>query len=95
MRQYYVYILASHSRTTYVGVTNDLLRRLHEHRRGPVGFTAKYRVRRLVYYESTENVASAIAREKQLKGWTRNKKVALIELTNPMWLDLAAPWFND
>ncbi len=94
-RQYYVYILANAARTLYVGVTNNLQRRMHEHRTKRVpGFTQKYNLTRLVYYEVTPNVAAAIAREKQLKGWLRAKKVALIEAQNPGWDDLAAGWFE-
>ena len=94
MRQFYVYLLASHSRRLYVGVTNDLLRRVAEHRDGLSAFTARYHITRLVYFESTENVMSAIEREKQLKGWLRRRKVELIESQNPFWEDLAADWFR-
>jgi len=95
MRQYFVYILASRSRTLYVGVTNDLKRRLYEHKEGLVsGFTRKYRVHSLVYYEATTDVRSAIAREKQIKRWRREKKVRLIESMNPEWKDLAGGWFQ-
>jgi len=92
-KQYYVYIMASRSRTLYAGVTNDLERRVAEHKRGLLpGFTSRYRVSRLVYFEATENVESAIAREKEIKCWRREKKVALIESGNPTWDDLAAEW---
>jgi putative endonuclease len=92
-KKYHVYILASRSRTLYVGVTNDLERRVDEHKRGLLpGFTSRYRVSRLVYFEATENVESAIAREKEIKRWRREKKVALIESSNPTWDDLAAEW---
>ena len=94
MRQFFVYILASYSKVLYVGVTNDLRRRVYEHRLGLVGFTSKYRVNRLVFYECTANPVAAIGREKQIKGWLRSKKVALIEQTNPTWLDLAADWYS-
>ncbi|HET9786001.1 MAG TPA: GIY-YIG nuclease family protein [Pyrinomonadaceae bacterium] len=95
MRQYYVYIMASRSRTLYTGVTNDLERRVFEHKEKLVpGFTTKYRIERLVYFEITEDVHSAIAREKQIKGWTRDKKVALIDSLNPTWKDLSAGWFE-
>lgn len=88
-RQYYVYILTNRSRTLYTGVTSDLLRRLSEHREGVVpGFTHKYRLKQLVYYESTSDVMSAIEREKQIKGWLRKKKIAPIESVNPQWRDL-------
>lgn len=92
-RTYYVYILAGKSRVLYTGMTNDLQRRLSEHkdRRGSA-FTSKYNVTRLVFYESTNDVHVAIAREKQIKGWTRAKKVALIEAQNPQWHDLSDRW---
>ena len=95
MRQYYIYILASKSRTLYVGVTNDLERRIYEHRTGHCSFTSKYRVRRLVYFEVTGNSMAAIAREKQIKAWRREKRLALISANNPAWDDLAAEWFFD
>jgi len=91
MRQYWVYILASRARTLYTGVTNDLEVRLAQHREGKHGFTAKYRITRLVYYETTNDVMAAIEREKQIKAWTRAKRVALIESVNPTWDDLAPP----
>ena len=89
MKQYYVYILASKSRALYTGVTNNLLRRVYEHKQG-VGseFAAKYNINRLVYYEYTGDVLAAIACEKQIKAWRRSKKVALIETMNPEWRDL-------
>jgi len=89
MQRYYVYILASRSRTLYIGVTNSLLRRLRMHRDGQVVTTAKYRIVRLVYVETTSDVRAAIAREKQLKGWSRKRKLALISAANPGWDDLA------
>lgn len=95
-REYYVYILASRSRAIYVGVTRDLMRRIHEHRSHAVpGHTDRYRTTRLVHFEATDDVLAAIAREKQIKGWRRSKKVALIEAGNPTWEDLAAGWFGD
>ena len=82
--------MASLSRTIYVGVTGDLARRVAQHRGGAGGsFTRRYRVRRLVYAEPFDNVVDALRREKQLKGWTRQRKIALIEAANPDWLDLA------
>jgi putative endonuclease len=90
MKEYFVYILASKSRTLYVGVTNDLERRVAEHRSKLVpGFTRRYNITRLVYFEKTTDVHSALAREKEIKGWTRAKKVALIERANPTWEDLS------
>src|SRR5687767_529655 len=94
-RQYYVYILANRSRTLYVGVTGNIHRRLQQHRAGVASsFTNRYLVRRLVYVDSSSLARDAIAREKQIKGWSRSKKVALIESVNPEWLDLAASWFE-
>jgi putative endonuclease len=93
MNAYYTYILSNQSRTLYVGVTNDLERRVRQHRsKGIPGFTAKYNVTELVFYESTNDVKVAIAREKQIKGWTRAKKIALIETINPRWEDLSVSW---
>ena len=79
MRTFYVYIMASRSRVLYVGVTNDLVRRTNEHKRGLSGFTSKYRVTRLVYFEVFVDIRDAIAREKQIKGWVRIKKTRLID----------------
>ncbi len=93
MRQFYVYILSSYRGTLYIGVTNDLERRLYEHSHKLVaGFTERYNVSKLIYYEITESVEAAIAREKELKGWRRSKKIALIEASNPYWLDLTKEW---
>lgn len=91
---YFVYILSNWDDTVlYIGVTGNLLRRLYEHRNGLVeGFTKKYNVHKLVYFEDTKDVYSAIAREKQLKKWTRAKKQALITKMNPQWVDLSAEW---
>ena len=95
MYQYYVYIMASRARTLYIGVTNDLERRVLEHKQGRnQGFTARYNVTKLVYYDSTTDVTSAIAREKELKGWRRSKKVELVESVNPEWKDLALHWYK-
>jgi putative endonuclease len=94
-KNYYLYILANRSRGLYVGVTNNLKRRVLEHRQGLVeGFTMRYRVHRLVYFEVAEDVRLAIKREKQIKAWRREKKVALIEEKNPAWEDLAEEWFK-
>jgi putative endonuclease len=93
VRSYYVYILANRSKTLYTGVTNDLTRRVVEHKSGAVpGFTAKYRIDRLVHFEETSRIEDAIAREKQIKGWVRAKKLALIEQSNPEWEDLGEGW---
>ncbi|MGZ8379373.1 MAG: GIY-YIG nuclease family protein [Gemmatirosa sp.] len=92
---YSIYILASKSRALYTGVTKDLRRHLWQHRTGVfAGHTRKYRLNRLVYFESSESVHAAIAREKQIKAWTRAKRVALIEAANPAWSDLAGEWLN-
>jgi putative endonuclease len=88
--QYYVYIMTNAVRTLYIGVTNDLERRVYEHKcKLAEGFTKRYHVSWLAYYETTTEVAAAIAREKQLKGWLRSKKIALVESMNPRWIDLA------
>jgi putative endonuclease len=85
--------LSSWSRVLYIGVTNDLERRVYQHKYKLVpGFTSKYNVIRLVHYEETNDVREAIAREKQIKDWTRRKKAALIEASNPAWLDLSVDW---
>ena len=87
---YWVYVLASRSRVLYTGVTNDLPRRVQEHTQGLIpGFTQKYRVTRLVYFEQFGEIREAIAREKQIKGWVPARKLKLIEAANPIWEDLA------
>ena len=94
-KSYYVYILTNGKRTLYVGVTNDLIRRVYEHKRKQVeGFTKKYNLTFLAYYEETADVMAAIEREKQIKGWRRNKKVDLIESLNPKWKDLSVEWYD-
>lgn len=91
--EYFVYIVCSRSGTLYIGMTNSIYRRALEHKRGEVeGFASKYHCNRLVYYESFDDVHKAIGREKQLKGWIRAKKIALIESKNPRWADLAETW---
>ncbi|MGN0560484.1 MAG: GIY-YIG nuclease family protein, partial [Candidatus Fimenecus sp.] len=87
---YYVYILTNKTdKVMYIGVTNDIVRRVYEHRNHMIdGFTAKYNVTKLVYVESAPDVRDAIQREKQLKGWTRAKKNALVETVNPKWEDM-------
>ncbi len=94
MGNYYVYILTNwNNKVIYIGVTNDLRRRLYEHKNELIdGFTKKYHVHKLVYYEHTSDVRAAIAREKQLKGWLRAKKNALVETMNPQWKDLSEEW---
>jgi len=88
-KQYFVYILASISKVLYIGVTNNLQRRLLEHNDQKIGsFTKKYNVKKLVYFEMTDDIYAAISREKELKKWRREKKVNLIESTNPSWKDL-------
>lgn len=92
---YYVYIMTNRAGTLYTGVTNDLERRVSEHRLGLTpGFTSRYKIDRLVYYEDTEDIHAAIAREKQIKGWLRRKKVELIDSMNPLWIDLTEEWYS-
>jgi putative endonuclease len=92
--QYYVYLLTNwNNKVMYAGVTSDLKRRLFEHRNKSVkGFTEKYNIHKLVYYEATSDVMSAIAREKEIKKWRREKKNRLVETINPDWKDLSAVW---
>ena len=93
MKTYYVYIMSSGRRTLYVGVTGDLVRRVGEHRYKLIeGFTKQYNVTHLVYFESFTEVRDAIAREKQIKAWSRSKKLDLVRSQNPKWSDLAANW---
>jgi putative endonuclease len=95
MKQYYVYIMASRSRVLYTGITNDLIKRVFEHKNRLIGrFTKKYNVINLVYYEVADDVQAAIQREKQVKGWLRKKKIALIEAMNPEWKDLSEGWYK-
>jgi putative endonuclease len=92
-KRFWVYIVCSKSGTLYTGMTNSLDRRIFEHKEHLVhGFTAKYDCTRLVWFEEWSDVRSAIARETQIKGWTRAKKIALIESLNPHWNDLAQNW---
>jgi putative endonuclease len=92
-RTYYIYILANRTRRLYIGVTNNLIRRLLEHRMGQkTVFAHRYNINRLVYWESANDPRTAIAREKQLKGWRREKKINLIESMNPGWEDLTVGW---
>ena len=90
MKEYYVYIMTNRSGTLYAGMTNDLKRRVHEHKEKLIpGFTKKYNISKLVWFDRTNDVRAAIAYEKKIKGWLREKKVALIESKNPEWKDLA------
>jgi putative endonuclease len=95
MREYrfWVYIMASKSRRIYTGVTNSVYHRALQHKSGEIeGFTKKYKINRLVYYEEYKYIGNAIAREEEVKGWTRAKRVALIQSMNPTWEDLAEGW---
>lgn len=93
-KNYWVYILSNQSRKLYVGVTNDLQRRVYEHKNKMVeGFTSRYNLTRLVWFDETDSVDEAIAYEKKIKGWKRCKKLELIEKNNPEWEDLAEGWF--
>ena len=95
-RFYYVYILGSISGTLYIGVTGTLRRRIWQHKQHLLdGFTAEHDITRLLYFERYQYIGRAIAREKQLKGWRREKKVALIEKNNPSWVDLSREWYVD
>ena len=94
MKDYYVYILTNNSKTLYIGVTNNLERRIYEHKNKLFeGFSKKYNLTKLVYYEATSDVNAAIKREKQLKNWRREWKISLIERVNPEWKDLSAELF--
>ena len=95
MREYYVYMMTNVSRTLYTGVTNDLVRRIAEHQQKAIpGFTSRYNINQLVWYEATSDVRSAITREKQIKGWKRRRKVALVTSANPNWTDLSEQWMQ-
>ena len=92
MNQYYVYIMSNKSKTLY-GVTNNLIRRVYEYKNKlNLGFTSKYNITKLFYYEIFSEITKAIAREKQIKGWLRKKKIDLIESVNPDWKDLSQEW---
>lgn len=89
MNSYYIYIMASVSGTLYVGVTNNIVKRVYEHKNDLIdGFTKKYQCHKLIYFEQTSDVNSAIVREKQIKNWNREKKEILIKILNPRWVDL-------
>jgi putative endonuclease len=92
-KNYYVYIMSNASKTLYTGVTNDLIRRVMEHKEGKtIGFTSKYNIKKLVYFEEGHSIEEALYREKQIKGWVRQKKIDLIEELNPGWDDLSEDW---
>lgn len=94
MKQYYVYMMASFNQVLYIGVTNDLQRRVYQHKNktNPESFTAQYNVNRLVYFETFGNIQDALTREKQLKSWRREKKIALLKKENENWRDLSLNW---
>ena len=93
MKSYYVYIMSGRTRVLYIGVTNNLERRVYEHKNKLLaGFTSKYTLDRLVYFEEAGDILGAIEREKELKSWRRAKKLALIESANPNWRDLSLEW---
>jgi putative endonuclease len=94
-KKFYVYIMTNRSGTLYTGISNDLHRRVYEHKQFLVdGFAQRYRMSRLVFFEEALNAEAAINREKEIKGWLRSKKVALIEEMNPTWKDLSEGWFE-
>jgi putative endonuclease len=93
MKHYFVYIMTNQKGTLYTGVTSDLERRIEEHKAGRIpGFTKKYKINRLVYFEETNDIRQALEREKQIKGWKRDRKKNLIEAVNPQWKDLSEDW---
>jgi len=95
-KKYYVYIMNSPKGTLYTGVTSNLVGRVYQHKHGAVeGFTRRYNVIRLAYFEETDDINRAIRREKEIKGWKRNKKIDLIKTMNPEWEDLAGDWFDE
>ena len=94
-RIYFAYIVASKSRKLYIGVTGDLMRRISQHKQKThSGFTARYNCNRLIWFERFSGASLAIQREKELKGWTRAKKIVLIEAANPTWEDPSAQWYT-
>jgi len=94
-KQYYVYILTNKSGTVYVGITSNIKKRIYEHKNKLVeGFTKKYNIDKLIYFETFSDVCSAIAREKTIKGWLRKKKLQLIKTTNPDWVNLSHDWYE-
>ena len=94
-KTFYVYIMASKTGTLYVGMANNIKRRVYEHKHHLIpGFTDKYQVERLLYVETIDDPFSAIKREKQIKAWRREKKVSLIDSINPQWNDLSEDWYE-
>jgi putative endonuclease len=94
--RYFVYVLTNTSRTLYIGVANDIVRRVYEHKNKLVsGFTSRYNVSQLVYFEETSAVQAALMREKEINRWRRSKKTHLINSVNPKWTDLSAAWYTD
>jgi len=95
-KHYHVYIMSNRSKTLYTGMTNNLMRHVYQHKNKLIkGFTKRYNITNLIYYEETNGVWEAICREKKIKGWLRSKKIALIESVNPEWKDLSESWdFN-
>ena len=94
-KTYYVYIMGSKSGTLYVGITSDIKKRVYEHKNHLLpGFTDKYNIEKLLYFEKVKDASSAINREKQIKPWRREKKVALIDSINPEWKDLSEDWYD-
>ena len=94
MKEYFVYIMANESRSIYISVTNKIFRRGYEHKNDIAsGFIKKYKLKKLVFFESYLDILTAIGREKYLKGWIRSKKVRLIESFNPEWCDLSEEWY--
>ncbi len=94
-RQSYVYIMSNRSKTLYTGVTNNIERRVYEHKQKLVeGFTKRYNLTKLIYYETADDIRTAIQREKQIKGWLRRRKIDLIESANPQWFDLSDGWYD-
>jgi len=95
MKEYYVYIVANKSDMLYTGVTNDLERRVYEHKNKLIeGFTKRYNINKLVYFESTDDISAAIVREKTIKGMLRSKKIELIKTQNPFMVDLSEKWYG-
>ena len=95
MRQYYVYIMTNRSRALYTGVTSNLARRVWEPKNHLIpGFTSNYKIDRLVHYESTPSIQAAIRREKEIKAWSRARKIALVAADNPWWDDRAEDWYD-